>query len=192
MSEVIHATTPDTLVRDVERPVVLLVPAEGRELLEVPRLEQLQEPVQHNQLHEVRERLVIVEVAEQGPPGPPGQPGPAGGQVVQRAAGEGLSALRAVYELDGQVFALDAHDALHVDLLLGVTLTAADAGGLVDVQRLGAITDAAWGWVPGPVWLGAGGALTQAAPADGCDVLIGSATAARSLLLNLQDPIFLE
>lgn len=131
-------------------------------------------------------------VGEQGPAGRPGEPGPAGGAAVQRLAGETLSALRAVYELDGEVFALDYRDAEHIDLLLGVTLTAADAGQPLNVQRLGAIDDDAWNWQPGRVWLGPAGALTQTPPTDGFDVLIGAAVASGRLLLNLQDPLELE
>lgn len=147
-----------------------------------------------------REYLVSLQLPEvhsttvggQGPPGRPGEPGPAGGAAVQRQAGETLSALRAVYELDGQVFALDHHDTEHIDLLLGVTLTAADQGQPINVQRLGAIDDDGWNWQPGRVWLGAAGALTQTPPTDGYDVLIGAAVASGRLLLNLQDPIELE
>ena len=134
----------------------------------------------------------VVAAGLRGPKGQPGEPGPAGGAAVQRLAGETLSALRIVYELDGEVFALDSGDADHIDLLLGITLTAADAGQPVNVQRLGAVDDDAWSWQPGRVWLGVAGALTQTPPADGFDVLIGAAVASGRLLLNLQDPLELE
>jgi hypothetical protein len=111
---------------------------------------------------------------------------------VQRTAGVNLSALRAVYELDGLVRPLGADDAVHIDLLLGITLTAAQAGEPVNVQRLGAIEDSGWNWVPGRVYLGANGALTQTPPASGFDLLIGSATSPTRIALNLQDPISLE
>jgi hypothetical protein len=97
-----------------------------------------------------------------------------------------------VYELDGAVHALSADDALHIDLLLGITLTAAQAGDPVNVQRLGAIEDDSWNWVPGRVYLGAEGALTQTPPTSGFDLLIGAATSATRIALNLQDPISLE
>lgn len=131
-------------------------------------------------------------VGEQGPAGRPGEPGPAGGAAVQRLAGETLSALRVVYELAGQVFALDYRDAEHINLLLGVTLSAAQVGEPLNIQRLGAIDDDNWSWQPGRVWLGSDGALTQTPPSDGYDVLIGAAVASGRLLLNLQDPIELE
>ena len=136
--------------------------------------------------------LQLVEQGGQGPPGPPGVPGPAGGSALQRVAGETLSALRAVYELDGEVFVLDSGDADHIDLLLGITLTAAAAGDPVTVQRSGVIDDAGWSWTPGRVWLGVDGRLTQTPPANGFDVLIGSAVSATRITLNLSDPIELE
>lgn len=128
-------------------------------------------------------------LGEQGPPGRQGIPGPAGGAAVERQAGEALSALRAVYELDGQVFVLDYRDGAGIYLLLGLTLTAADAGGQVNVQRSGPLDDAGWSWAPGPVWLGADGALTQVAPVDGFCVLLGAAVSGTRLILDFHQPI---
>ncbi|GAA5785661.1 hypothetical protein [Chitiniphilus shinanonensis] len=142
---------------------------------------------------EQRTRTEVVEVAgRQGPPGPAGPIGPAGGSAFTRRRGETLSALRVVYEQAGEVFALDYRDAAHIGQLLGLTLTAGDAGSEVDVQRSGAIDDAGWSWTPGPVWLGVAGALTQVPPADGFDVLVGAAVSATRLILDVSDPISLE
>jgi hypothetical protein len=135
---------------------------------------------------------VVVTRGIPGPQGRQGEPGPAGGASVQRTAGSNLSALLAVYELGGVVRALSADDAVHIDLMLGITLTAAQAGEPVNVQRLGAIEDSGWNWEPGRVFLGANGALTQTPPTSGFDVLIGSATSPTRIALNLQDPISLE
>lgn len=135
----------------------------------------------------------LVTQGEQGPPGPPGIPGPAGGSAFQRVAGQTLSALHVVYEAgDGTVFRLDPSDDDHIDRLLGVTITAADEGAPINVQRSGQLDDASWSWTPGRVWLGQSGALTQTPPADGFDVLIGTAVSATRLILNIQDPIALE
>lgn len=136
--------------------------------------------------------LETVTLGEQGPPGLPGAPGPAGGSAFQRIAGETLSALRAVYELDGVVRYLDPQDGDHIDLMLGLTLTAATPGAPVNIQRSGPIDDAGWGLTPGAVWLGPAGTLTQTPPSDGYDVLIGAAMSATRLTLNIQDPITLE
>jgi len=160
---------------------LLEVPVGDSTDVEVEHLLALQQP----ELHAVTQ-------GGQGPPGRQGPVGPVGGEAVARQAGETLSALRGVYELDGQVFALDYRDAAHVDLLLGITLTAAQAGEPINVQRLGALDDAGWSWAPGPVWLGVDGGLTQTPPADGFDVLLGTAVSSSRLLLNLQPPIDLE
>lgn len=163
------------------------------DLLEVQVPQILVEETGGSNLQEKVERVVLLEVAGQGPPGIQGPPGPAGGSSLQRTAGETVSALRVAYEHDnGRVYALDYADADHIDALLGITLTAADAGQPVNVQRSGAIDDDGWNWTPGRVFLGAGGALTQSPPADGFDVLIGVAVSATRLILNLQDPIELE
>ncbi|QEY62556.1 hypothetical protein FXN65_10890 [Metapseudomonas lalkuanensis] len=136
--------------------------------------------------------VVVIAAAEQGPPGPQGIPGPAGGSSLQRLAGEVVSALRVLYEVDGEVFALDYRDAEHIDLLLGVSLTAADAGQPLNIQRTGVIEDVGWSWQPGRIWLGIDGQLTQTPPVDGFDVLLGAAVSATRITLNLQDPIDLE
>ncbi|MFI8479631.1 hypothetical protein ACIGCM_03580 [Pseudomonas sp. NPDC078700] len=135
---------------------------------------------------------VVVTVGEQGPPGKAGQPGPAGGSALQRQAGETLSALLVVYEQDDQVFRLDYRDGENIDQMLGITLSAADIGADLNVQRSGPLDDAGWNWALGRVWLGANGSLTQTPALDGYDVLIGSAVSATRIILNLQDPIELE
>lgn len=127
-----------------------------------------------------------------GPQGPQGIPGPEAGAAYIRTAGETLSALRVVYELNGQVYYLDPADADHIDSLLGVTLTAATVGSTVNVQRSGVVEDSAWNWIPGRVWLGANGSLTQTPPLFGFDVLIGNAVSPTRIVLNIQDAILLE
>jgi hypothetical protein len=136
--------------------------------------------------------VTVVTAGDQGPPGVPGEPGPAGGSAFQRTAGEITSALRVLYEQGGQVYALDYRDTAHIDLILGISLTAAAAGQPLNVQRSGVLDDAGWSWTPGRVWLGANGALTQTPPVDGFDVLIGTAVSATRITLDITDPIELE
>ncbi|WP_260465959.1 hypothetical protein [Stutzerimonas stutzeri] len=148
-------------------------------------------------IEHLREYAVTQDVPEllmtaAGEQGPPGIPGPAGGTAIQCSAGATLSALRVVYELAAQVFALDYRDAQHIDLLLGITTSAAGAGAPINVQRSGVLDDSSWSWLPGRIYLAADGALTQTPPSDGYCVLIGAATSATSIILNLQDPIELE
>lgn len=111
---------------------------------------------------------------------------------MQRFAGEVLSALRVVYEQAGQVFALDYRDDDHIDLALGITLTAAGAGEPINIQRFGTLDDASWSWSLGRVYLGADGGMTQVPPDDGYQVLIGAAVGPNRLTINFTDPIELE
>lgn len=140
-------------------------------------------------MHETVVEAEVLEFAEQGPPGPPG---PAGGSVLLRVAGATLSALLMAFELDGEVFALDKDDDAHIDLLLGITVTAADVGNPINIQRTGVVDNSGWAWTPGRVYLGLAGALTQVPAASGNDVLVGRAVSATRLLLDIQDPIDLE
>lgn len=136
-----------------------------------------------------RAPAAIVASGPQGPGGPPGQPGPAGGSSVQRLAGETISALRLVYELNDKVFYLDADDGDHVDLVCGVTLTSATAGQPINVQSSGPMDDSAWSWSPGPVWLGPVGQLTQAPPEAGFLLYVGRAVSSTRLIINIDQPV---
>lgn len=133
-------------------------------------------------------------VLASGQQGPPGIPGPAGGQVLQRTAGQDTSALVVVYEdLFGAVWPADPDVETDVLALLGVTVSAAQGGQPINVQRLGVIDDASWSFAPGGrVYLAGQGRLTQEPPQAGYDVLIGTAVSPTRLLLNIQDPIALE
>lgn len=135
----------------------------------------------------------VISVAEQGPPGPQGPIGPAGGAAFIRQTSAPLSALLIVWEDEqGVVRPLDCNDEDHIDLMCGITLTAASGPGSVSVQCLGPVDDDNWNWSPGRVYLGANGSLTQTPPSGGFDVLVGVAVSATRVLLSLTDPIELE
>ena len=142
---------------------------------------------------EVDTDVEVLEVAAQGPRGPQGPPGPAGGAAFIRAAATTLSALVVVWEDSaGRVHPLDYRDEEHAALLCGLTITSADAGQDVTVQRIGPLDAAGLGLVPGRVWLGVDGRLTQNPPQDGCDILVGNATADERIYLNFNEAIYLE
>lgn len=136
-------------------------------------------------------QTAVVAVGVQGAPGAQGIPGPAGGSALQRVAGPVVSALQVVWEDEhGRVWPLGCTDLEHIFSLLGITLTAADAGQLVNVQRSGVLDDTAWSWTPGQrVYLGLAGQLTHTPAEDGAHVLIGTAVSATRLNLFLQDPV---
>lgn len=136
----------------------------------------------------------VVTEGIQGPPGPPGQIGPASGSAFTRTSAAPISALVVVWEdALGSVLPLDYRDAAHIDLLVGITLTAATAAGQsVTVQRSGVLDAAGLGLTVERVWLGVNGALTQTPPTDGFDVLAGFATADQRLFVDFTDGIQLD
>jgi hypothetical protein len=115
-----------------------------------------------------------------------------GGLAVVRKAGTAISALRLVWELDGEVALLGHDDLAHIDQALGLTLSAGQAGDDVTVLPLGEAEDAGWNWQPGPVWLGLDGMLTQIPPETGALLRIGSALGPQRLYVRLEAPIFQE
>lgn len=193
MRDLLEVPVAEVLQQTVHE-VVLLEPQSEDAILEVPAVHALLEQSENNTLLEPVETLVLLSDSQQGPPGPPGIPGPAGGQVLQRTAGQDTSALVVVYEdLFGAVWPADPDVETDVLALLGVTVSAAQGGQPINVQRLGVIDDASWSFVPGRrVFLAGQGRLTQEPPHAGYDVLIGTAVSPTRLLLNIQDPIALE
>ena len=186
--------TQDQLLQEQAQTLVLLEPKGTDDILEVPTEQVLLEASQDNTLLEPVQELVLLTEAQQGPPGPAGIPGPAGGQVLQRKAGMDMSALLVVYEdLFGSVWPADPDAESDVLALLGVTVSAAEGGQPIHVQRMGHIDENAWQLQPGKrVFLGKQGRLTQDPPQGGFDALIGIAISPTRLLLNIQDPIELE
>lgn len=184
----------EQLLQEQVQTAVLLEPQGSDEILEAPIEHLLQEVGQDNTLLEPVQEVVLLTEAQQGPPGPPGIPGPAGGQVLQRKAGMDMSALLVVYEdLFDSVWPADPDVESDVLALLGVTVSAAEGGQPINVQRMGHIDDSNWQLQPGKrVFLGRQGRLTQEPPQGGYDVLIGTAITSTRLLLNIQDPIELE
>lgn len=110
--------------------------------------------------------------------------------LALRDAGQSISSLRVVYELDGVVFKLDPTTE-HVHALLGLTVTAADSGAPIKVQRAGTVDNDTWDWAEGLVFLTGDGVLTQVPPTSGWEVVVGNAPSARRLNLTFDAPVFL-
>lgn len=138
-------------------------------------------------------RRTIKQHVSTGRQGPAGGGGQQGGTFA-RLAGTPLSALVVVWEnADGEVQPLDYRDADHIDLLAGITTTAAPTvGSAVQVQLSGVLNISGLGLSPGPVWLGANGTLTQTPPEDGFDVLVGRVVNDQRLYLSFTEHIHLE
>lgn len=70
-------------------------------------------------------------------------------------------------------------------LVLGMTTGAASAGDPVSIATAGEIVEPTWNWTPGPVFLGAGGTMTQTAPQSGFLQQIGVASAPTKILIRI-------
>lgn len=76
--------------------------------------------------------------------------------------------------------------------IAGVSLQAVAAGQQAEAQYLGVIEELSWNFMPGkPVYLGHAGLLTQTPPDSGIIVEIGRAITATTLLINIQQPLYL-
>lgn len=113
------------------------------------------------------------------------------GTAFKAIAGEDLSGHRAVI-LDSAGLAWYADRAVAGDKLrvAGITLGAALTGVEVWVLAHGPVTEPSWTWTPdAPVFLGHTGLLTQIVPTDGFSIVLGVASTATSLFVNMQPPI---
>lgn len=129
-------------------------------------------------------------VVTRGVPGPAGRDGES--QNFTRHTPAPLSALVVVWEdPTGAVHPLDYRDDAHIDLLAGLTVTSGGAGAVVTIQRSAVLDAHGLGLAPGRVWLGVDGRLTQTPPQDGCDILVGYATADERIYIDFSEAIFL-
>ena len=107
----------------------------------------------------------------------------------RRPAAATVSALRVVTESASGVSPLDPTDDGQVAGLLGVSISAGDAGDEIRIKTGGTIDDAGWSWVPGFVYAGPNGTLTQTYPDSGWEIVIGYAPSATRLNLTFDEPV---
>jgi len=114
---------------------------------------------------EVDTEVEIVEVAEQGPRGVQGIPGPAGGATVITVGASPISGHSAVaIGADGTLVYADCTNPAHLGAVQGVVGNAYSPGDLAVVQTDFDLVHSGWSFSPGPVLVGAGGALVQSLP----------------------------
>ncbi len=128
-------------------------------------------------------------------PGPRGAAGPSGGSAEWIAA-RALSGHRVLAAINAvHVDYADAADLSLRNRIIGVSAGAASAGAPVMVFNAGMMNFNGWSWVAGaPVFLGAGGALTQVLPASpsAFSIVIGRALAPDTLFVAIGAAIILS
>lgn len=107
-------------------------------------------------------------------------------------AGEAISAKRAIKVFNGSAYLADASISGDEDLVVGITLGAANAGSNVTYQFGSTIQDNSWTWVEGPVYLGTNGQLTQSLSGLAFMQQIGVALSATELLIDIEQAIILN
>ncbi len=138
------------------------------------------------------EEIIITE-AVQGPPGPPGPIGPEGGATVVTVGATPLSGHTAVaMDADGLLIYADCTNPAHIGAVQGVIANAYGAGDLAVVQTGFELVHAGWSFSPGPVFVGASGALVQTLPMGAVFAqVVGYALAPTRIRIDVQPPIVL-
>ena len=138
------------------------------------------------------EEIIITE-AEQGPPGPIGPIGPAGGATLVTVGATPISGHAAVaLDSGGLLVYADCTNPAHIGAVQGVVGPAYSPGDLVVVQTDFELVHAGWSFSPGPVFVGASGALVQVLPVGAVFAqVIGYALAPTRIRVDVQSPIAL-
>lgn len=172
MSTLVLNTSDETLVNEISTPVV----------------------VQNTDSY-----TLIQSGSVQGIPGPPGADGTDGidgataSLVVNCIASEAIGGGRAVRIIwDKYVGYVSSDNPLLADTVLGITTGAAAYGQNIGVQYMGELQDSGWSWVPGPIYCGINGVLTQTLPSSGFILVLGTATNANTIVINIKQPLILN
>lgn len=118
----------------------------------------------------------------------------AGGSTVKVfPAGENLGAQRLVTLRNGELFYADTTDTSDLGLVVGMTLASTTIGQDTQVQYLGDMVELSWSWTVGaPVYFNASGVPTQTQPTSGFSQIIGFASSATKIYIQLREPIALS
>ena len=142
---------------------------------------------------EVDTDVEVLEAADQGPRGPQGIPGPVGGATTVMVGAAPISGHTAVaLDSGGLLVYADCTNPAHIGAVQGVVASAYSPGDLAVVQTDFELVHAGWSFSPGPVFVGASGALVQVLPVGAVFAqVIGYALAPTRIRVDVQSPIAL-
>ena len=128
-----------------------------------------------------------------GPPGPPGPIGPEGGATLVTVGAAPISGHTAVaLDSGGLLVYADCTNPAHIGAVQGVVGNAYSPGDLAVVQMDFELVHAGWSFAPGPVFVGASGALVQTLPPGAIFAqVVGYALAPTRIRVDVQPPIVL-
>ena len=136
---------------------------------------------------------VVVTRGIPGPRGPQGIPGPAGGTMLVTVGATPLSGHTAVaLDSGGLLVYADCTNPAHIGAVQGVVGNAYSPGDQAVVQTDFELVHAGWSFSPGPVFVGASGALVQTLPPGAIFAqVVGYALAPTRIRVDVQPPIVL-
>ena len=112
-----------------------------------------------------------------------------GGVVFELVAGVPLSGDRAVIANSaGQAIYADGANPSHIGRVIGITVNAAASGANVAIAPSGELTEVSWNWIPGAVFVGANGFLTQTPPASGFTQAIAAVITPTRIRVQILSP----
>lgn len=100
-----------------------------------------------------------------------------------------------VLDADGRLNYASNNVPDHLGRLVGITTNAALTGDFAFVAKAGIVTEPSWTWTVGsPIFMGANGLLTQAAPANAgtFSQIVGMPIAATRLFIDIREPILIS
>lgn len=119
-----------------------------------------------------------------------GAQGAAGGATFVVVAGADLTYPIIVSIVDGVAHAADPTSATDMTSQLAVTTQAAATGTPITVATQFELTEGAWNWLPGRIYLAAaGGGLTQTPPVAGALLEVGRAVSSNTIQFGIQTAI---
>lgn len=142
-------------------------------------------------------QATIVEVQARGPQGVKGDKGDASTNSVF-IAGMNLGGHRIVASSpteNSKVIYADSSISSHANLVLGMTLNAANEGDEISVAIFGEFTEPSWNWVLGqPIFLANDGTMTQVTPTANeanFSLIVAIPITATKIFVSIREPIFL-
>ena len=129
-----------------------------------------------------------------GPRGIQGLQGPAGDAITVTVGAQPLSGHSVVsVDASGLLVKADSTDVTQRGAVMGLVANAYAPGELATVLTGYTLAHAGWSWAPGPIFVGAGGQLTQSLPPGAVfSQVVAHALSATLVLIDLQPPIALS
>jgi hypothetical protein len=130
--------------------------------------------------------------------GSQGPRGPAGSASLFKIADSAIGGHRIVVTSpvsDDDVLYASNTTANHANLVLGITLNAASAGGMLEIVRVGEVSEPTWNWTLGaPIFLGTEGLMTQTPPVNPTalfSLVVAFPITPTKIYVSIREPIYL-